>query len=581
MQLQSEPREQLEKSNQQKQDTVDTVETFDTVDASPEQKSVKKVQNVLPSKRTCKKRSVFYICYAALCGLIVIVLICGVFIFYDFIREYENSLPEYVAKEYVSTLQEPTITNLLKDELDERRSGFEAENALSSIVSQSVKEGVVFTECVGEELPTYDVYCGGKMMKVRLRVSRTGKYGFSHYEVESAEIYPEWINAKFINAVVIVPDNSTVAVNGVSVTEKYKTNAKYKSAVLSPLEKTDPTLVEYKIENIFGPVAVSGDYGGGSLSFSCIEDNGLNIYYSDFDIPGLVDYTLKVPSNAEVMFNGKMLSSELITDSVAMTSLVSEFETDRAPLMSVYTVKGLISKPEVTVTFNGETLAPLSFDNAHGEYSFPASALPDYTVKVPIGMRLFCNGIEVNPSYITESTCLYDSPYAAFAATERYNLYTIALFNSPEFTVSAANAAKSVQGYAYTFYPLPNESQDSEIRSQAELFTELFVNYSMQGGSARVEANYNKCMQHVLSKSDAYNMIRNTLSSFKFNSTYTVTKFERSVYDLAKYSDNCFSVKVDFDVFGVSGKYEKPSVGTYEMVWVKSGGNWKLAVFTV
>ncbi len=534
-------------------------------------------ENKLRPRR--KRRDRFYLYYAALCGALILILMVGIIIFYDFIGEYEDSLPKRVAERYINSLDVASLSEILSRDVEDRASGFEAGDAVNDALASAVGEGIVFTECVGEDTPAYDVFCGGKLMKVRLRETDGGRYGFARYEVAEAEIYPEWVEGRFSDASVIVPASAALRINGVTVTEKYKTGKEYESAALSPLDPADRTLVEYSVRGIFGPVVITGEYGGEPLTFGRLKESP--VYYSDFNVPSLRDYTIKVPSSAEVKLFGHALPDELITNTLGLTELVTEFEAAKAPTLSVYTVKGVLSQPEVTVTLAGEALTPDSSNDTRCDFSYPDTARLAYTVKVPAGMRLFCNGIEVGEGYRTASGGKYVSPYEQYGATETFDTYSIPLYLTPEFRVSNEAAVVESAGREVTFYPVPSEAEEAEIRELAETFAKLFIKYSLQGGSERVRANLDVCLSYTLSGSSAYKLLKSTFNAFRYNSNYKIKKDDTTVRDLVRYSSKCVSVKVDFDSLGTVYKYEKPASGTYYMVWVKSGGEWKLAVFNM
>lgn len=530
-------------------------------------------------KNKTSKKSRFYIGYAIFCAVLVFVISCGIGVFYDFIREYEQSLPEHVAESFIASLNGAKFSELVEPEIASRASGFETDDSMESVLASALSEGVTFAECIGEDDHTYDVYCDGKFMKLTLTETEGGKYGFSRYTISSTEIYSEWIEDRFSSVTVIIPKEASLSLNGKPVGDEYMTEDKYESASLTAFDRVDTSLVTYEITDIFGDADFKGEYRGEELSMTKLGDSA---YYSDFDIPSRFDYIVKAPSDAKVTLNGITVTADYITGSEEKTAIYSEFEKETSPKLSLYTIPGLLDVPEVEVTLDGSALAPVDSDNTHSSYDYPDSYKRSYTVCVPRGVTLFCNGIEVGRDYMTEENRAYEKPASAKGITvsARYDVYTVGLFHDPEFTVSGEGAAVEADGFNFMFYPTPSSSESKDIRSMAQTFTELFVKYSYEGHKY-VQGNYDECMKYVLSGSDADKLITTTLDSMRYNSNFKVDKLKTEIYDLVKYSDDCIAVKVDFESHGKYYKYEKEANGTYTMLWIKRGGTWKLAGFTM
>lgn len=520
--------------------------------------------------------SSFWFWYGAVCALIAAVLAVLIALFYGFIREYERTRPEHVVESYVNALDGQTLTKMFGDQISARASGFEAEDAASAELNRAFEQGIVFTECVGGDNPAYDVFCGGRLMKISLRQKSAGKYGFVYYEVGGVEFYPDWAGNRCTSARVIVPAEAELEINGLPVGERYRTGVEYRSAVLSGYETADPALVEYRVEDIFGPVEVTGKYRGQALTFSGSARDG--VYYSDFALPSLFDYTVMAPESAKVTFNGRELTDDFLTQTVRLPEAVSEFEAGRAPFYRVYTVKGLLFDPAAEAVLDGKKLDLLSSERTKCVFAMPGS---DYTVRVPHGVTLYCNGVGVGEAYRFENAGLYDSPGEGYPSTVRYDLYTLTLCSEPTFTVSTENSVCRQSGNQTVFLPALDDGNDRLMRAEARLFAELFIKYSLQGGSKVVKANYDECMKHVLPGSEAYQTIAATFNAFKYNSSYNIEKMETKVYDLIRYSDDCCGVKVDFESLGVSSSHEKPANGTYTMIWILSDNQWKLAMFSL
>ena len=522
----------------------------------------------------------FYMWYGIGCAVLIFLMTIGVGIFYDFIRTYEECLPEHVADLYINSLDGASFTALIAPEIEARASGFETEDAIGAILAEAISGGVTYTKAVGTDDPAYDVYCGGRLMRLTLTASKRGRYGFDNYRVAGAEIYPEWIAERFCDVTIIVPEGADVTVNGIPVGADRKTATEYESAVLSSFERTRK-LVTYEIRGVFGEASVSAELRGKPLTLSCRESD--NTYYSDYALPALHEYTVKAPADATVTVNGQALGKSEITGTETVSGLGTEFEPDTAPELSIYSLTGLIDTPEVTVTLAGETLTPDESDDVHGNYTYPESYKRNYTVRVPKGMKLYCNGIEVSRTYITGDGGKYSAPDGvSVKVTETSEIYTVGLYGDPVFTVSAAKAVYTADNDArsWVFYPYPGSSEEKTIREISEDFTNRFIYYAYQG-FRNTKANLAACLELSLDGSNAYDLISKTIEFYKYNSPYTIEKLNMEVAEIIKYSDACISVKVDFEAHGNFYGNKKDDVGTYSMLWQKKDGKWLLTEFSM
>lgn len=528
----------------------------------------------LKSKGTRARRDKFVLCYIAFCAVLVFIISLGVGLFYDFISEYEKTLPEHVIESYIDSLGKSTAAFLDIEAIKKNASGFETEESVAETLSEATEEGLTFTKAVGED-DAYDIYCGGKFLKLTLATEEEGKYGFPVYRVAAAELYPEWIENRCAPVTVIVPEGTSLTVNGAPVDGGYMLDEKFESTSLSEFDRKGHALVTYEIKDVFGCVTVSGIYEGEELRMS---ELGEGAFCSDYDLTSRADYTVTAPEGAAVKVDGMPVSDEYIVGSEEAEALRTDFEPEQTLKLNVYKLPLLLGTPSVEVTLDGEALTPTQPDGTSYFYAYPDSYKKAYTVKVPVGMKLFCNGIEVGDSYVTEADGTYASPLSSGAAavTERCRTYTVFLCHKPEFTVSSSDVTVTEDGASYVFYPLPTDAQRDAVGARAQAFTEQFIRYNMQGFSG-LDANYSACLSYTLAYSEAYEIVAGTYYAVMYNDTYNITKLTTRVYDFARYSDTCVSVKVDFESHGALWTYEKDNNGTYTMVWVLSGGAWRLA----
>ncbi len=535
-----------------------------------------------------KKLSAFWIFYISFVVFLALVIGVGAAFFYGFIDAYENSLPAHVADDFIAALDGEALTAILNDTYDAVRSGYETGEALADICEASLSEGISYTECASEytdEAPVYDVYCGGKMMRLYLSSYDSGRYGFLSYATEKTVVYEDWFDEYASSVDFIMPDGASATINGVVVGEECLTGATYDSESGSIFENPDDYglfLEEYFISGIIGDATLLAEYNGYELEFT---ELGGEVYWSDYVFDTAEAFTVTAPEGAVVSINGVELGDGYIKDETVCDATLSEFESEEdLPTFVEYEVSGLIFTPTVTASYEGEELTVISSTDSQCVFDAPDSMRKSYTVIVPEGDTLYCNGTAVGAEYITDESHTYEfpdtaSPYVSSGLTGVY--YCVAgLYGEPEFTVSGGNEPTSSDDGTLLFYPSPSESAASDLRDAAINFTECFADYTYDGYEY-VDENYERVLSLTLEGSDAYSIIELTYVAIRYTNQYVIDKMEAEVTDIVAYSDKCWGVTVEYSSHAVGtwyrDEYEKSAEGTYEMVYVLSGGEYKLA----
>ncbi len=532
-------------------------------------------------KKINEKKSVFWRAYAVLCIFLVVTIAAVNFLLYDFIKAFENFRPERAVEDYVSTLDSESLAALFAPAAEKLFSGFEADDVLmSEIVSMVAENEITYVAAAGADGEVFDVYCGEKILTLSVSVASGGRYGFDDYIVTGASVNEEWITSRQSTVTVIAPADASISLNGYGVSDAYVTGTLEAGSAVSEFERDDSfgyRLNVYEISGIFGSVGCTARGKDGEIALMSPAEG---VYTSDYTATDSA-YTVAVPEGATLTLNGIEVSDKYVSGQVTAFD-AAPYEAKTAPKCTVYTVKGLRHAPETRVTLDGAELSPIAAEGYDAAYNYPDSYKSSYTVRLPDDLDLYCNGTLVPKENITSEAGEYSVPEAVkkFVKTEKTSVeYTVSgLYGEPAFTSSDENCVVSGENGVYTFYPAPTDDEMKILEDEAQSFTELYIEYSYEGTDYTKE-NFAKVIACVKEGSDAYDIIEVSYDSMKYNSNFKVDKLETNIYDMVKYADNCYGVKVDFESHGKYYIYEKEANGTYVMIWIVSGGEWKLAYF--
>lgn len=530
------------------------------------------------------KLGVFWRSYIILCAVLVVLVTALTVFFYDYIKAFETGRPEYAVNDYVASVTEADIIAHVTQALDGNLSGYEADDAVADEVSAALaKYDLSFVRAFTEEtegsIPSYDVYCGEKLLILTLSVTDGGKYGFDNYTVTGVDVADEWIDSRKTAVSVVVPDKAELTLNGKAVGED-KVVSEFSPETVSEFETDTFRLRMYEIADVFGKIDVTSLMDGEKLPL----DNPTNgVYTSVYDAVDSV-YTIIAPEGAEVAVNGITLTDKYVTG-LAIPADAYTFESKTEIRCRVYSIKGLRLVPTVTAVLDGEVLNSAESEIYDSAFEYPDSYKSSYTVTLPDGATLYCNGVEVGDEYAVGKSDMYPIPDAAKKyedPSDRGVTYVVTgLYSEPTFTAAYADDTSCVGGKEddeWVFYPQPSKSETETLEDVAYLFTQLYVKYSYEG-TDYTEANYNAVLEHVKTGSDAYKTMKASYSSMIYNSNFRVDKLEMEAFDAVRYADGCYGIKVHFDSHGKYYKYEKVSVGTYTMIWIVDGGEWLLVDF--
>ncbi len=540
-----------------------------------------------PSPESTKKRlGAFWIFYFSFVAFLALVIVVGAALFYDFMDAYESSLPSNAASEFLVSLDEDALAGLMESAYNEVRSGYEEDDTLGVICAAVLDAGLTYTECAAEyssESPVYDFYCGEPLFRLYLSSSDDGSYGFLSYSVDKTEVYSDWFADEAAEITFVVPTGTDAEINGNAVTASYLTGETYESGAGSAFENLADYglyLEEYSVSGIIGEVTLTAEYGGSALSFALSDDG---VYTSDFVFEETRTYTVYAPADAAVAINGVLIGEEyaVTCGDISEYLVISEFESaDAMPQYAAYAVSGLIFAPEVSASCGDYALAAAYTGENECVFDVSDDMRTDYVVIVPSGVTLYCNGSVVGDDYKTAEDYTYETPTTAAKYVKEEitgSYYTVTgLYAEPTFTVSQSEAVeKCGDDGTIMFYPAPDAETAEALRAAALEFTEKFAEYTYSGYT-KVDATYAAVLALTLSGSDAEDIIEMSYNAIRFTNAYTIDLFETEIYEIVEYSDGCWGVSVDYSSHASWSKYEKSAEGTYELVYVLSGGEYML-----
>ena len=242
--------------------------------------------------------------------------------FYCFLKEYQQvydeTRPKLAMEEIIVEFDEADVDWLLANNTNSFEiSSFETEETLRQYIADYLKgKKVAYTTKTGEhieERPVYVVTLDGEpFANVRLKKQeKTAEYGHPLWELREVE----WSVSPEKSCSVTVPENASVYVNGILLSEEYITeiNKENKNAMYFSEFSEVVTLPGYKTYYVDGfymdPVVTANDFSGVPMKLVYEEEN--KMYRADFGssdtirqeieetvIQFLKDYALVVTNDA-------------------------------------------------------------------------------------------------------------------------------------------------------------------------------------------------------------------------------------------------------------------------------------------
>jgi hypothetical protein len=530
-------------------------------------------------KNTGKIR-LFWIVYIIYTAILIFCIAAALIVFYKYIEAYEMSQPEHKVEDYIAGIDKNLLIDLITDSYTDSITKYEdigdvSEYIFNSLdisdlryvknISKSKQEKPVFTIAAG------DVY----LINIELTQSGKGDFNFPGWNISDASLLRENIISDIISLNMTVPDGAIVYVNGIEA-DKSCCIGKTEYDKISEFESSDvsrPLCTAWNISGLYLQPDIRVELGEYILENETRE-NGI-IY--DFPAQMKHSYEISVPSGSSVTVNGVMVSDDYIKHSAPYEYSELESGLQNLPYNVTYQIDGLLSKPAISVNYRGNEL----INKSNFIYDYPESMKYGVSIEVPKGARVYVNGIEPADKYIAKDNKTYDiidfSGYkkyiAAFPVMTEY--YIDGLYVKPEICVEFGKESLEIYDYtennnklSYKFNYNPSDECKADYSSHALHFAEDYIHY-ITCGSSGTEKNVSEVLSHMISGTESYNRIILSESSVRYITPYAAVVYNSVDADnFVKYSEECFSCRVVFDVslknYGVSKKY----AGMYDLLFI-------------
>ncbi len=275
-------------------------------------------------KKKASKRGFpyFYAIYAVCVLLFTAAIFCVCNYINTLLSEYEAVQPKYEAeKVFAEHFREPDISELMSF-ADEDFAEFESREIVISHLKEQLATGeITYAETQkkenGERI--YSVYAGGKRFAQFSLVEGTKatEHGFKYYSLGDMKM--EFVLSdteyKFV-----VPERYTVYVNGIAVSDKYKTgNSTPTDAYTLSDGKSGVNYIEYTVSGFLTtPTFAVKDEVGAEAYHYWDEPNGL--YTVDVQ-----SVTVRVPESYTLFLEGCMVDQGLIAEGERLSSAYNKF----------------------------------------------------------------------------------------------------------------------------------------------------------------------------------------------------------------------------------------------------------------
>lgn len=292
-----------------------------------------------------------------------------------------------------------------------------------------------------------------------------------------------------------------------------------------------------------------------------LNDNSVNV--NDFEsVSTIADYFKGIMQDNEVTYKKKS----------------GEFSSS-TPVYVVQAGDTTIAK--VTLAENGK--------NAHkftewklGNISFDGyiDAENEITITAPSAAEVKINGIKISDSYITQKDVKFDPVrnVDAYVKTPTNVVYKVSgLITKPKITASlnGVDLEPKVDGKVCKInYPTDAallESQKAMINNVNEAYGKYIINRgSLDTLNKYLVGTAKKNMSNI-----------EAVWAFLYGKTYTYEFKNQKISDLVKYSDNCFSCNIYYDLYIKWADGDKTYDTSMTYTFVKTNSGWSLADFAL
>lgn len=530
----------------------------------------------------------FWKLYFVFVGVAGVLLLVGFFVFYGFMSSYERSQPQDFAARYAAALSTEDLLDLAADLLPTVRSPYEDDadvreayfSALTSLEGDfSVRRN--FRAYTADKPVFYLTKGGVTVAEISLVPDADGAFGLPRWKLLSIIMKTEEWAPQKNEYVFYVPEGGVLSLNGVSVPPEDITGADIHYAYASVHVPAGSVSWDvYAVGDLYGKPAFSCVLNGESCPASA-EGASVHFRYPD---SMMKTYTVTAPADALVWVNGVELTGESITAAnIPYDYSALEGALAALPTAVTYTIEGLFAPPEVMATLQGTHLTILETDNDGYIADYPASHLYTCTIRVPAGSTVSVHGKDCS-LYKTASEPVFSELTDQIFNMPVYDVYTISgLYASPEGAVFVYREGEtlpltiSVDSYDVLCTAKFREIENPLLDDLASDFLVDYITYTGKG-YAGINENLSKVLSYILEDSETYTRIKNSREAISLVTPVLKTEYnKKEIVSSVKYTDDLWEYAIEFDIEQNTAGYLREYVGTFHLVFAKTGDNWKIA----
>ncbi len=527
---------------------------------------------------------------AALAAVLAVLLT----VLWQFLRAYERSVPLSAARAYLSSLDGEALTGLFEQALPEniRQDRREcAEEQFAKPFQTAQKELVKDLSASGSEQLQYVVTANGKeALLLRLtRVPGGAGFGRSAWTPAGIEVLPSFVEPTVIRFA--APEDCDVFIDGSKAGASDAEQHGVLFPGMNPLEQKGDRFTVYRIDGLYQMPDVRVQSAAQRLTQTVPAPDGTLFYVREK--PELRSFRVTLPKGSVLRIGGTEADPEALQPKPYRYP-VSAFEREAAaPEGLTLTLDGFLEKPGLEVLLDGARLTALPEEDpeAGTVFSLPEAMLWQVSVRLPRGALLRVNGIDASGLRGEEEVC----ESIRFTGIEHYlspvpaelRITLPALFAEPELSAeldgqSLPLTVKNEGEHRLTVtFSYPPDSLPEEEHAAAERFVTSYLTYVSQG-RVDCEAHLYDLLGLMISGTESYRTVLNSYESYLWVRNYKETKrLELTFSDRTVYAENCFETEVAFVIDTVRGTIPVHAEGSVRAVFVKTGGRWLVAAFSV
>ncbi len=511
---------------------------------------------------------------------LIVVCAVAIAVLCAFLASFERNRPDRTAQEFIDTLD----TKALKELMGQWESSeFETADILFDESVFAENSELNFRKKADEYTAQKPVYyvTAGTVRVGRFELLPDGKdsFGITKWKTGGTELFENEILPDPQIYTVKVPAGASVTVNGVTASEKYRTEVgvKYTGSVyFAAADKDDqrcdtytlpPLIFIPKIQVKTAEITVAPAlFEGGFDAFLCDE----------------LSVKVTAPSNAAVMIDGIKIPEEFFVKTKEPMAL-TEFEANsniKQPTLMHAKIFLWTADGEFAATVDGKALDVTAADGGfHAQYRH--DSLKSLEISVPEGANIKINGVEVSENYFNG-----EGVFSILEGMEKHTGKTVTariyrvngLFAEPEVAVSldgadlplCRNEAKSGVSFL-EYYGAPDPTLKASEQARAVDFANSYITYTCMGYSG-VDEHHADMMSYVLAGTDTYQKLKKSKESFSWAENYTITDRTVTAGDFIPLGENSYFCTVDYTANLKKYSYKTVQEGTFRILMVKSGG---------